>query len=121
MKPLNYIIGLAFFLCFSSFAEAQNKIQKTLKKTFYYSFENVNAEEQVEKLKTKVSLLKGVTEVKSEYDQESGKGQIIVVVIEKEINNEGDPQFDILLLKKSIIDTQLLPSELTQEESPIAN
>jgi hypothetical protein len=121
MKLINYSFLISFFLWFSVTAGAQTKIPKTLKKTFYYSFENVSAESQLDKLKADVALLKGVTEVKLYYKSESAKGQIIVIVIEKEVMHEGDQEFDIRNLKELIIKNQLSPLELTQEETIIAN
>lgn len=112
---------MSVILLFSINTVAQTKIAKTLKKTFYYSFENVISEDQIERLKSDVALLKNVTEVKSNYKAESGKGQIIVIVIEKETTKEGDHEFDILGLKNLIIKNQLSPMELTQEETTISN
>lgn len=121
MKLKNFSVLLTLVLWFSFSAEAQTKTPKNLKKTFRYSFENVTSADQIDKLKSDVSLLKGVTEVKSEYKSESGRGQITVIVIEKEATHEGDQEFDIKDLKNLIIKNQLIPFELTQEETPIAN
>ncbi|MCW3101728.1 MAG: hypothetical protein JWO09_168 [Bacteroidetes bacterium] len=118
MKRLYSSILLAFIACISIPLNAQNPVvPREVKKTFFYSFENVSSESQIATLKQNVSFLKGVSEVKSEYKAEKGMGQIIVVVIEKERTLEGDWQFDIRDLKKAIIQSQLTPLELTQEES----
>ncbi|MCW3071815.1 MAG: hypothetical protein JWO44_1705 [Bacteroidetes bacterium] len=122
MKRTYSSILLAFLACISISLKAQNTVvPREVKKTFFYSFENVSSESQIATLKQNVSFLKGVSEVKSEYKAEKNMGQIIVVVIEKERTLEGDWQFDIRDLKKAIIQSQLTPLELTQEESFIEN
>jgi hypothetical protein len=108
-------------MLFSISGFTQSKTPKTLKKTFYYSFENVTSADQIERLKSDVALLKDVTEVKSNYKTETAMGQIIVVVIEKEVTREGEREFDITGLKNLIIRNQLTPLELTQEEIIISN
>jgi len=118
MKLKNYFLLSAMIVLFSLFSKAQTTaIPATIKKTFYYSFENVMSESQIERLKTDVYALKGVSEVKSEYKAEKGKGQIMVVVIEKQVTKESDKTFDIRDLKFAISNNQLTPLELTQEES----
>lgn len=89
---------------------------KTIKKTFFYSFENVNYPSQIDRLKDDIYALKGVTEVKTEYKSEKAMGQVIVTVIEKSISKESDQEFDIKTLKGAIINNQLTPLTLTQEE-----
>ncbi|MDQ3048799.1 MAG: hypothetical protein M3R27_14710 [Bacteroidota bacterium] len=111
---------IALFCSFTVNAQTE-RIPLEIKKTYYYSFEGVNSESQIENLKRKVSSLKGVTEVKSEFKADKGKGQIIVVVIEKQQTNEGDILFNIVDLKEAIIQSQLSPFELTQEETPVQN
>jgi hypothetical protein len=123
MKRICYSILPALLACiFSISSNAQNTgVPRDVKKTFFYSFENVSSATQIETLKQHISFMKGVSEVKSEYKAEKGMGQVIVVVIEKERTKEGDAQFDIRDLKKAIIQSQLTPLELTQEESFIEN
>jgi nitrate reductase NapAB chaperone NapD len=122
MKIKRYSTLLVFLCLFSFFAKAQETgMPKNVKKTFFYSFENVNSPSQIETLKQNVAFLKGVSEVKSEYKPETAMGQIIVVVIEKQRTLEGDVLFDIRGLKNAIIQNQLTPLELTQEESIIEN
>jgi len=118
MKQSHLLRLLVIFLLFSGTLKSQNNsvVPKTVKKTFYYSFENVQNISQVENLKNDVYALRGVSEVKSEYKPENGKGQIIVVVIEKERTRESDVLFDIRDLKHAIIKNNLTPYELTQEE-----
>jgi hypothetical protein len=121
MKLQNYLL-LSAILSFSVPMSAQtSSVAQSIKKTFYYSFENVVSEGQIDNLKNDVFALKGVSEVKSEYKSEKAMGQIIVVVIEKERTTEGDLQFDILNLKSAIIKSQLTPLELTEEDTIIAN
>jgi len=122
MKRIYFLALLAVFAMFSISVKAQNPtVPQTVKKTFFYSFENVSSETQIESLKRNVSFFKGVTEVKSEYKPEKGMGQIMVVVIEKTRTAEGDVLFDITQLKAAIIQNNLSPLELTQEESIIEN
>jgi len=118
MKLKNYFL-LSVMIVMTSFSlkSQTTTVPATLKKTFYYSFENVLSETQIERLKTDVYALKGVSEVKSEYKAEKAKGQIIVVVIEKQVTKESDKTFDIRDLKFAISNNQLTPLELTQEES----
>jgi hypothetical protein len=122
MKKIRYSVLLALFsIIFTSVKAQQIALPGDVKKTFYYSFENVTSESQIENLKRNVSMLKGVSEVKSEFKSEKAMGQIMVVVIEKKRTQEGDTEFDIRLLKNAIIQNQLQPLELTQEETVIEN
>jgi hypothetical protein len=122
MKRILYSTLLAFFACISISVKAQDKpAVQEVKRTFFYSFENVSSESQIETLKRNLSFLKGVTEVKSEYKADKGMGQIMVVVIERQRSMEGDVLFSITSLKDAIIKSQLTPLELTQEESIIQN
>ncbi|HEX8515710.1 MAG TPA: hypothetical protein VF868_05875 [Bacteroidia bacterium] len=122
MNRIRYALLTALCAVFFISSNAQVKpVTKTVKKTFFYSFENVSSESQIETLKQNVSLLRGVTEVKSEYKADKGMGQIIVVVVEQQRSSEGDVLFDITDLKKAIIRNRLSPMELTQEESLIEN
>ncbi|MDF2436229.1 MAG: hypothetical protein K0Q95_605 [Bacteroidota bacterium] len=122
MRHLYYSIVLACFSLISGSLKAQQiALPGDVKKTFYYSFENVTSDSQIEKLKRNVSMLKGVSEVKSVYKAEKAMGQIIVVVLEKKRTLEGDTEFDIRTLKNAIIQNQLQPLELTQEETVIEN
>jgi hypothetical protein len=122
MKRIYFLALLAVFAMFSFSLNAQNStVPQTVKKTFFYSFENASSELQIEALKRNVSFLKGVTEVKSEYKPEKGMGQIMVVVIEQSRASEGDKLFDITQLKAAIIQNNLSPLELTQEESILEN
>jgi hypothetical protein len=122
MKRIYFLALLAVFAMSSFSLNAQNStVPQTVKKTFFYSFENASSESQIEALKRNVSFLKGVTEVKSEYKPEKGMGQIMVVVIEQSRASEGDVLFDITKLKAAIIQNNLSPLELTQEESILEN
>lgn len=122
MKKIRYSVLLALFsIIFTSVKAQQIALPGDVKKTFYYSFENVTSDTQVENLKRNVSMLKGVSEVKSEYKADKAMGQIMVIVIEKKRTLEGDEEFDIRLLKNAIIQNQLQPLELTQEETVIEN
>lgn len=122
MKKIRYSVLLALFsIIFTSVKAQMIPLPGDIKKTFYYSFENVTSDTQIENLKRNVSMLKGVSEVKSEYKADKAMGQIIVVVIEKKRTQEGDVEFDIRLLKNAIIQNQMQPLELTQEETVIEN
>lgn len=121
MKLQNYLL-LSAILSFSVPLSAQtNTVQKSIKKIFFYSFGNVVSEGQIEKLKDDVYSLKGVTEVKSEYNSQNSTGEIIVVVIEKEKIYEGELQFSILGLKNAILKTQLSPLEVIEEDTILEN
>lgn len=122
MKYIRCSALLLLIFIFFIPAKAQNRIiSKSVKKTFYYSFENALSNSQVEKLKEDVSLLKGVSEVRTEYDSAKSRGQLIVVVIEKKQVYEGDEEFDILALKRAILQRQLTPYTLTEEDTAIEN
>lgn len=122
MKPKNVLAFLFCFLFFLNGIKSQNNIQpQTVKKTFFYSFENVVNDFQIENLKNDIYALRGVSEVKSEYKLEKARGQVIVVVIEKQRSSEKDVLFDIKTLKEAIIKNNLTPYELTQEETIIEN
>lgn len=121
MKLKSFLLLAAIFL-FSMPSPAQSiRTPKTIKKTFYYSFNNVVSESQIENLKTSVASLKGVSEIKSDYDAENGRGQILVVVIEKEAAYEGDKLFSIRSLKSAIIKSELTPLEVIEEDNNTAN
>lgn len=107
----------ALFLFVSLFlikANAQNKEYRTIR--YNYSFENISSENQIDLLKKDVEGLKNVQSVKTIYKRDSGKGLLILEVIEKTNKRENEEGFDITQLKKLIISQQLTPIELTQEE-----
>lgn len=113
---------LLLLIIFSIPVRAQNRIaSKNIKKTFCYSFENASSASQVEKLKEDVAALKDVSEVRSEYDSAKSRGQIIVVVLEKQQVYEGDEEFDILALKRAILQRQLTPYILTEKDTTTEN
>ncbi len=122
MKLKKLLLFIPLFLFFINGLKSQNNtIPQTVKRTFFYSFENVVNESQIENLKNDIYALRGVSEVKSEYKSENKRGQVVVVVIEKQRSSEKDVLFDIKALKDAIIKNNLSPFELTQEESIIEN
>ncbi|MFY7885791.1 MAG: hypothetical protein ACOVOV_13215, partial [Dolichospermum sp.] len=62
-----------------------------------------------------VSLLKieFVSEVKVRYKSEKNSGQIVMVVKEKTINQEGDKSFSPTSIKQVILSSGLIPGEYT--------
>ncbi|MCE3278129.1 MAG: hypothetical protein K0S44_320 [Bacteroidetes bacterium] len=122
MKPTFQTMLLAFVLLFSSSLNAQQKkTTKDIKKIFFYSFENLTSTAQVQTLEQNVLFINGVTEVKSNYDLDKRKGQIIVVVIERAKISEGDPQFSLVSLKSAIVKSHLTPLEVIEEDTVIEN
>lgn len=115
MKLIVQFLAFVFFLIAFVFnIHAQSKDVKTIR--FNYSFENVSSENQIDQLKKDVEALKNIQSVKTIFKRDSGKGLLIVEVIEKINLRESDNGFDITQLKKLIISHQLTPIELTQEE-----
>jgi len=99
-----------------SFSFGQEKKGNDVKRTFYYSFTNVASIDQVESLKEDIEALKSVVKVKTEYKVEKGAGQVVVIVLEKTRTSEGQEFFSITDLKRLIIENDLTPNTLKQEE-----
>ena len=99
-----------------SFSFGHEKKGDDVKRTYYYSFTNANSIEQVESLKEDIEELKSVVKVKTEYKVEKGAGQVVVIVLEKTRTSEGQVFFSITDLKRLIIENDLTPHELKQEE-----
>lgn len=115
MKQLVRFLALIFFsIAFVLNIDAQNNDFKIIR--FNYSFENVSSENQIDQLKKDVEALKNIQSVKTIYKKDSGKGLLIVEVIEKINLRESENGFDVTQLKKLIISNQLNPIDFTQEE-----
>lgn len=115
MKLLvRFLAFVSFLIAFVFNIHAQSKDFKTIR--YNYSFENVSSENQIDQLKKDVEALKNIQSVKTIYKRDSGKGLLIVEVIEKINLRESDNGFDVTQLKKLIISNQLSPIEFTQEE-----
>jgi hypothetical protein len=113
-KFMRFITLLLFVSMFIQKTNAQSKEYKTIR--YNYSFENINSENQIDLLKKDIEGLKNIQSVKTIYKRDSGKGLLIVEVLEKISKRENEEGFDITQLKKLIISHQLTPVELTQEE-----
>lgn len=113
-KFTRYFALLLFVTVFIQKINAQGKEYKTIR--YNYSFENVTSENQIDLLKKDVEVLKNIQSVKTIYKRDSGKGLLIVEVLEKTNKRENEEGFNITQLKKLIISHQLTPIELTQEE-----
>lgn len=113
-----------FLLVTSAFSTSKNRMDKPAKNQMIsnvkticnYSFENVTDEMQIEQLKAEISLLKGVSEIKSVYKPEKKRGQITVIIIEPKRTSEGQVMFDITQIKKAIINQGLSPLDVTISE-----
>ena len=109
---------LSIFFLFSLFGiNAQNT--KTTKTTYFYSVSNVISSEQLDKVKTEFSVLKNVSEVKTNYKPEKAMGQFIVIVIEKIRTSEGEDFFEVTDLKKIILKNNLNPLDFNFETETI--
>lgn len=114
IQLVRFLAFVLFLIAFIFNTHAQSKDVKIIR--FNYSFENVSSEIQIDQLKKDVEALKNIQSVKTIYKKDSGKGLLIVEVIEKTNLRESDNGFDITQLKKLIISNQLNPIDFTQEE-----
>lgn len=109
------LIALVVSFLFVSTIVGQEKKAENIQRTFYYSFSNVSSMEQVDNLKKDIETLKSVVKVKTEYKVEKAAGQVVVIVIEQTRTSEGQVFFSITDLKRLIIENDLTPNELKQE------
>jgi len=104
------------FILFVQLVYAQSKEYKIIR--YNYSFENISSEDQIDLLKKDAESLKNVQSVKTIYKRDSGKGLIVIEVLEKINKRENEEGFIVSELKKLIISHQLTPIELIQIDSP---
>ena len=110
------LIALVICILSVSATIGQEKKVDNIKRTYYYTFSNVSSIEHVNSLIADIEALKSVVKVKTEYKVEKGAGQIVVIVIEESRTSEGQVFFSINDLKRLIIENELTPNELKEEE-----
>jgi hypothetical protein len=102
------------FILFVQLVYAQSKDYKIIR--YNYSFENISSEDQIDLLKKDAESLKNVQSVKTIYKRDSGKGLLVIEVLEKINKREYEEGFNVSELKKLIISHKLTPIDLFQEE-----
>lgn len=119
-----YSITFVLFL-FSSFinvnAQVQNSTEKeiTRKYLYHYSFESGSSAELIKQTEEAISKLIHVTEVKSVFKPESGRGQFIITVTEKDRTTESEELFSPKLVKEVILQNGIQPIDFTVTEEII--
>ena len=103
------LIGLLMLFCFIGFSQSG-----TVKRTYYYTFTNVQSSTQIDRAVENIASLKWVKQVKPKY--KGGKsGQVIVIVEEPTRTKESQELFSVKSLKQALEAQRLLPVELTQQ------
>jgi len=111
MKYLLFII----FTCsvFTAFTQKDNKSYIQVKYT--YIVENVQSENQLQKLESDFRTIKGVDNIKYYYKPEKQRAQYIIYTTQQVRQLEGDKEFSINDLKAAVIKNELTPNEFKEE------
>lgn len=107
------LLVFSFFLFNTGYSQSVNKadLAKETTKMYYYSFSGVLNSDNIEALKSEISGMQFVTEVKIEYKAEKALGQVRLIAKEFYTNNDTDFEFNIYNLKMLLIRNNLMPSE----------
>ena len=105
MKPI-LICCLLIFSVLASFSQ-ENEYPHSQKSTFVFTIENIIDQPQLDKLQSDVEKIKGVSEVKTIFKTESGKGQLIFTYTEEITGTENKENIDLVVFKNIILSNQL--------------
>ena len=112
---MNKLFVLLCFLC--AFAgNAQNAKNEAPKfTTTYYSFkiEEVSDQSRLSDCAEAIKQLRNVNEVKAKYKPESKTAELVIEVTEKARTSEGDQEFSLADVKKTIIRFGFSPAGFT--------
>lgn len=113
-KKLSIFYFLLFFGLFNSlFSQVGNTSLKTNEflTMHYYTFEGTLNQEKIEEFEKALLKIEFVSQAKVKYKSEKNMGQIVLVVKEKNITNEGDKSFSPTSIKQAILKNGLTPME----------
>lgn len=113
-KKLSIFYFLLFFGLFNSlFSQEGNNTLKANEflTMHYYTFEGNINQEKIEEFEKVLSKIEFVSQAKVKYKLEKNMGQIVLVVKEKNITNEGDKSFSPTSIKQAILKNGLVPME----------
>jgi len=79
----------------------------------YYTFEGNMNQEKIEEFEKLLLKIEFVSQAKVKYKSEKNMGQIVLVVKEKSISEEGDKSFSPTSIKQAILKNGLAPMEYT--------
>lgn len=79
----------------------------------YYTFEGNMNQEKIEAFEKVLLKIEFVSQAKVKYKTEKNMGQIVLVVKEKNVTNEGDKTFSPTSIKQAILKNGLAPMEYT--------
>jgi hypothetical protein len=116
MKKKLSILFSTLLLCFyqTSFSQNNSNLEANEFKTLhYYTFEGTASQDKINELEVSLLKIEFVSEVKVRYKSEKNSGQIVMVVKEKTINQEGDKSFSPTSIKQVILSSGLIPGEYT--------
>ena len=114
MKNKFKFILFALFLCFNGLVFSQEKNSLKTNEFYvmhYYTFEGNLNQDKITEIEQLLSKIEFVEEAKIKYKAEKNMGQIVLVVKEKAVVNEGDKVFSPTSIKQVILKSGLVPGE----------
>ena len=112
---MNKVLVFLFLLCSLAGYTQNAKNEAPKYTTTYYSFkiDEVSDQDKLNDCTEAVKQLKNVSEAKAKYKPESKKAEIVIVVTEKNRTSEGDDEFSLADVKKTIIRYGFAPAGFT--------
>lgn len=105
-----------FILIFAvTTVKSQKKTLQYIQIKYSYIVENVQSENQLQKLEADFNAIKGVDHVKYIYKPEKQRAQFVIYTTQQVRQSEGDEEFHITDLKAAVIKNELIPNELKEE------
>ena len=113
MKKTIYFF-IILFTCFQSVSFSQEKNELKPNEFFtkhYYTFEGNGAQDELDAMELSLAKIEFVSEAKVKFKSEKNSGQIILIVKEKTVINEGDKTFSPTSIKQAILQYGFTPME----------
>ncbi|MEO8760875.1 MAG: hypothetical protein ABI388_06495 [Bacteroidia bacterium] len=110
------LLVIFIVLCSVGFAQQQKQITRT---HYYYSVLNVENEQILQHVVDEIGALKGIENCKYRLKLEKKSAEITFILEEKPKHAEGDKDFDIISIKKMIIDNGLNYNGYTSQSEKI--
>ncbi len=114
MKNKFKFILFALFLCFNGLVFSQEKNSLKTNEFYvmhYYTFEGNLNQDKITEMEQVLSKIEMVEQAKIKYKTEKNMGQIVLLVREKTLVNEGDKSFSPTSIKQVILKNGLAPGE----------
>lgn len=112
-KKLKFLLFI-LFLCINKLVFSQEKTRLKTNEFYvmhYYTFEGNLNQDKITEIEQLLSKIEFVEEAKIKYKAEKNMGQIVLVVKEKAVVNEGDKVFSPTSIKQVILKSGLVPGE----------